>query len=58
MKYVKFGNTGMDVSQLCLGAMGFGDPNSGFHEWVLEEEESKVERVKREWIFVYKVRNF
>lgn len=42
MKYVKFGNTGMDVSQLCLGAMGFGDPNSGFHEWVLEEEESKV----------------
>lgn len=42
MKYVKFGNTGLDVSQLCLGAMGFGDPKSGFHEWVLEEEESRV----------------
>lgn len=42
MKYVKFGNTGLDVSQLCLGAMGFGDPNSGFHEWVLEEEESRT----------------
>lgn len=41
MKYVKFGNTGMDVSRLCLGAMGFGDPASGFHEWVLEETESK-----------------
>lgn len=41
MDYVKFGNTGMDVSQLCLGTMGFGDPNSGFHEWVLEEEESR-----------------
>lgn len=41
MKYVKFGNTGMDVSQLCLGAMGFGDPNSGFHEWVLEEAASR-----------------
>lgn len=41
MKYVKFGNTGMDVSRLCLGAMGFGDPTSGFHEWVLEEAESK-----------------
>lgn len=41
MNYVKFGNTGMDVSPLCLGAMGFGDPNSGFHEWVLEETESK-----------------
>lgn len=37
MDYVKFGNTGMDVSQLCLGTMGFGDPDSGFHEWVLEE---------------------
>lgn len=41
MKYVKLGNTGMDVSQLCLGAMGFGDPNSGFHDWVLEEKESR-----------------
>lgn len=40
MKYVKFGRTGMDVSPICLGAMSFGDPNSGFHEWVLEEEES------------------
>ncbi|ALS37911.1 aryl-alcohol dehydrogenase-like predicted oxidoreductase [Enterococcus rotai] len=40
MEYVKFGNTGMEVSRLCLGAMGFGDPNSGFHEWVLEEAES------------------
>ncbi|MGO3914167.1 aldo/keto reductase [Enterococcus viikkiensis] len=40
MDYVKFGNTGMEVSQLCLGTMGFGDPNSGFHEWVLEEAES------------------
>lgn len=41
MDYVKFGNTGMEVSRLCLGAMGFGDPKSGFHEWVLEEEDSK-----------------
>ncbi|MBL1224075.1 aldo/keto reductase [Enterococcus sp. BWR-S5] len=40
MDYVKLGNTGMDVSKLCLGTMGFGDPNSGFHEWVLEEKES------------------
>ncbi|MBO1305226.1 aldo/keto reductase [Enterococcus sp. 669A] len=41
MDYVKFGNTGMEVSQLCLGTMGFGDPNSGFHEWVLQEDESR-----------------
>ena len=41
MNYVKFGNTGLDVSPLCLGTMGFGDPNSGFHEWVLEEDDSR-----------------
>lgn len=41
MNYVKFGNTGLDVSPLCLGTMGFGDPNSGFHEWVLEEADSR-----------------
>lgn len=41
MDYVKFGHTGLEVSPLCLGAMGFGDPKSGFHEWVLEETESR-----------------
>ena len=41
MNYVKFGNTGLDVSPLCLGTMGFGDPNSGFPEWVLEEADSR-----------------
>lgn len=41
MEYVKFGNTGLEVSRLCLGTMGFGNPNSGFHEWTLEEEESR-----------------
>lgn len=41
MKYVKFGNTGMDVSQICLGAMSFGDSNQWFHKWILNEEESR-----------------
>lgn len=40
MDYLKLGNTGLDVSRLCLGTMGFGDPASGFHEWVLKEVES------------------
>jgi len=26
MEYTKLGNTGMDVSRICLGCMGFGDP--------------------------------
>jgi hypothetical protein len=25
MEYVKLGNTGMDVSRICLGCMGFGN---------------------------------
>ncbi|MFS0788138.1 aldo/keto reductase [Shouchella sp. 1P09AA] len=41
MDYVKFGHTGMDVSRLCLGAMGFGDPNNWIHKWILNEEKSR-----------------
>ncbi|MBS4197027.1 aldo/keto reductase [Lederbergia citri] len=41
MEYVKLGNTGLDVSRICLGTMGFGDVNTGFHPWVLDEENSR-----------------
>ncbi|EUJ25057.1 oxidoreductase, aldo/keto reductase [Listeria cornellensis FSL F6-0969] len=40
MEYMKFGNTGMDVSRICLGAMGFGDVEKWTHKWVLDEEHS------------------
>jgi aryl-alcohol dehydrogenase-like predicted oxidoreductase len=42
MEYVKLGNTGLDVSRLCLGCMGFGDPETWVHKWVLKEEESRT----------------
>lgn len=42
MEYIKLGNTGMDVSKMCLGCMSFGDPKNWVHSWVLEEEESRV----------------
>jgi aryl-alcohol dehydrogenase-like predicted oxidoreductase len=42
MEYVKFGNTGMDVSRLCVGAMSFGDIIPGFHQWVLDEEKTRI----------------
>ncbi|WP_321405764.1 aldo/keto reductase [Tolumonas auensis] len=42
MEYVKLGNTGLDVSRICLGCMGFGDPNKWVHSWVLQEEDSRV----------------
>ncbi|MEC0125188.1 aldo/keto reductase [Paenibacillus pabuli] len=41
MEYVKLGNTGLDVSRLCLGCMGFGEAGRGFHQWVLGEENSR-----------------
>ena len=35
MEYVRFGNTGLQVSRLCLGCMTYGDP--AWREWVLDE---------------------
>ncbi len=41
MEYAKLGNTGMDVSRICLGCMGFGDAETWTHKWVLNEQESR-----------------
>jgi aryl-alcohol dehydrogenase-like predicted oxidoreductase len=41
MDYTKLGTTGMDVSRICLGCMGFGDAEQGVHKWVLDEERSR-----------------
>jgi aryl-alcohol dehydrogenase-like predicted oxidoreductase len=41
MDYVKFGNTGLDVSRLCIGCMTYGIPERGPHPWTLDEEKSR-----------------
>ncbi|ANA82562.1 aldo/keto reductase [Paenibacillus vortex V453] len=41
MNYAKLGNTGLDVSRLCLGCMGFGSAEGWVHPWVLDEENSR-----------------
>lgn len=41
MEYVKLGNTGLEVSKICLGCMSFGDPTKWIHSWVLNEEDSR-----------------
>lgn len=41
MEYTKLGNTGLDVSKLCLGGMSFGNPEKWIHSWVLNEEETR-----------------
>src|SRR5437763_469932 len=41
MEYARLGSTAMKVSRLCLGCMGRGDAERGFHKWVLNKENSR-----------------
>jgi aryl-alcohol dehydrogenase-like predicted oxidoreductase len=41
MEYVALGKSGLKVSRICLGCMSYGDVQSGFHAWVLNEENSR-----------------
>ena len=41
MKYVKLGNSDLNVSNICMGCMGFGDAENGQHSWTINEEESR-----------------
>jgi aryl-alcohol dehydrogenase-like predicted oxidoreductase len=41
MEYTRLGNTGLEVSRICLGGMGFGDRERWLHKWVLDEEQSR-----------------
>jgi 1-deoxyxylulose-5-phosphate synthase len=41
MKYKNLGDTGLKVSELCLGCMTFGVPERGDHPWTLPEEQSR-----------------
>ncbi len=43
MEYVKLGNTGLDVSQICLGCMSFGSAENWVHNpWALNEDDSRT----------------
>ncbi|WP_313694353.1 aldo/keto reductase [Halorarum halobium] len=44
MEYTTLGDTGMEVSKVCLGCMSFGDTD--WRDWVLDEEEG-IELVER-----------
>ncbi len=41
MQYIKLGQTGLEVSPICIGCMGFGDPLRSHATWVLNEEGSR-----------------
>lgn len=42
MKYVRLGNSDLNVSRICLGCMGFGNPATGQHGWTIGEEETRT----------------
>lgn len=42
MQYGKLGNSGLDVSPVCIGCMGFGDPAKGHPAWSLPESDSRI----------------
>ncbi len=46
MKYTTLGDSGLNVSCICMGCMGFGDAKEGQHSWTLDEEHSR-EIIKR-----------
>ena len=41
MKYTKLGNSELTVSRICMGCMGFGDPNNGQHTWTVDEAHTR-----------------
>lgn len=41
MKYTKLGTSDLDVSRICLGCMGFGNPQTGQHSWTVGEPETR-----------------
>jgi aryl-alcohol dehydrogenase (NADP+) len=41
LKYVKLGSTGIDVSRICLGALSFGTPGKGVHNWTLDLDQAR-----------------
>lgn len=43
MEYTKLGNTGLDVSRICLGCMSFGTAEGWVHnQWAINEEDSRL----------------
>ncbi|MDO4567874.1 MAG: aldo/keto reductase [Clostridia bacterium] len=42
MKYAQLGNSGIEISRLCLGCMSFGDPASKMHAWTINPSDTEM----------------
>ena len=42
MEFTKLGASDLEVSRICLGCMGFGDPQAGQHSWTVGEEATRT----------------
>ncbi len=42
MQYQKLVQTGLDISPICIGCMGFGEPSRAYPSWSLDEEASRA----------------
>ncbi|OBW91492.1 oxidoreductase [Gallibacterium genomosp. 3] len=40
MKYIKLGNTEIEVSRICVGCMSYGKPSEDFHLWTLDQQQT------------------
>lgn len=41
MLYTYLGTSDLYVSRVCIGCMGFGNPETGQHQWTLNEEKTR-----------------
>lgn len=41
MQYTRLGRSGLDISRVCLGCMGFGEGSPGRQDWAVGETESR-----------------
>jgi aryl-alcohol dehydrogenase-like predicted oxidoreductase len=41
MQYTRLGNTGLEISRICVGCMSFGNPEAGTQRWSLPEADSR-----------------
>ena len=59
MQYVKLGSTGMDVSRICLGCLGYGEPDRGIQSWSLSEQDTRpfIQRALEEGINFFDTAN-